>query len=268
MQYEAAFDWLKHEPIGWLMLLVLGSVLGSFINVVIYRLPRGLSLLHPPSNCPGCGRPIRPHENIPLLSYVALGGRCRGCGVRIPIRYPVVELLGGLLTLFAVRLAPSPAAAAVWSAFTLALLAIVFIDLDFRVIPDRITLPGVLLGLLWAAVGPPPFLDALVGAVAGGGGLLLIALVYRLVTGREGLGMGDVKLMAMVGAFLGWQGALGTLLFGSLAGSLVGAGLIMRGRGTGRTALPFGSFLAPAAWVVLFAGRALWAGYLSFFSGL
>ncbi|MCK4303315.1 MAG: prepilin peptidase [Candidatus Eisenbacteria sp.] len=267
MDWDAVFAWLRHSPAGGVAALIVGLALGSFINVVIYRLPRKLSVIRPRSCCPACGRRIRPHENIPVLSYLLLRARCRGCQGRIPLRYPIVELLGGLLTLLAVRLAPSPETSLVWMLFALALLAVVFIDLDFRIIPDWITLPGTLIGLLWALMGAFPLRDALLGVVAGGGGLLLIALVYQWVTGREGLGMGDVKLMAMVGAYLGWQGALGTLLLGSLVGSLVGGGLVLRGKGTRLTALPFGTFLAPAAWVVLFGGQLLWTAYLSLFLG-
>jgi leader peptidase (prepilin peptidase)/N-methyltransferase len=265
MDWEALYTWLRDTPGGWGASLALGAVFGSFINVVIYRLPRGLSLVRPGSSCPGCRRPVRPHENIPLLSYLILRGRCRGCGMRISLRYPLIEAFAAGLTLLVVRVSAGPWAAAFGVIFALALLAVVFIDLDFRIIPDRITLPGTILGVLWALCGPFPLLDSLLGVLTGGGGLLLIALGYQRVTGREGLGMGDVKLMAMVGAFLGWQGALGTVLCGSLVGSLVGGALILGGRGTRLTALPFGTFLAPAAWLVLFVGHDLWAAYLSLF---
>ena len=261
----AFFAWLQHSAVGWAAAALLGACLGSFINVVIYRLPRDLSLVRPRSRCPVCGRMIRAVENIPLLSYLALGGRCRGCAARIPLRYPAVEALGAALTLAAVVTSHSAAEAAVHTALVLALLAVVFIDLDFRIIPDAITLPGTVAGLLWSLVGPLPARDSFLGVLAGGGGLLLIAWGYQRVTGREGLGLGDVKLMAMVGAFLGWGGALGTVLAGSLAGSLVGLGLILAGRGNRLTALPFGTFLAPAAWLVVFQGEALWRCYLALF---
>jgi leader peptidase (prepilin peptidase)/N-methyltransferase len=178
----------------------------------------------------------------------------------------VVELLGGLLTVAVVLQAASLGMAMAAVVFALALLAVVFIDLDLRIIPNSITLPGVIVGLLAAILGPMPLRDALLGVIVGAGALLLLAGTYRLVTGRDGLGMGDVKLMAMVGAFLGWQGASATLLLGSLAGSLVGAGLMLGGRGTGRTALPFGTFLAPAAWIALLFGPGLWRWYLSLVS--
>jgi len=263
MSAAELYGWLRADPIGWVMVALVGAAFGSFINVVIYRLPRGLSLVSPPSRCVSCERRIRPHENIPILSYVLLRGRCRGCGSRIPLRYPAVELAAAALTCGAVALTGYWLEAVVWILFTLSLLAVIFIDLDFQIIPDRISLPGAALGVLWALLGPPPVRDALLGVLAGGGGLFLIAVAYQRIAGREGMGMGDVKLMAMVGAFLGWQGALGTLLVGSLTGSLVGGLLIARGKGSRQTALPFGTFLAPAAYLVLFAGEALWRAYLS-----
>jgi leader peptidase (prepilin peptidase) / N-methyltransferase len=262
MHAQAVYDLLTGHPWGWLLIGGLGACLGSFLNVVIYRLPQGLSVAWPASHCPHCARRLAPLENIPILSYLLLGGRCRGCRARISWRYPAVEATGAGLTMLAFAYAGSVLGAAIWVAFVLALLAVLFIDLDHRIIPDTITIPGTVLGLLWALAGPLPFKDALLGVAAGGGGLLAVAYGYQLITGREGLGMGDVKLMAMVGAFLGWQGALGTILCGSFVGTLVGVGLMLRGQGNRRTALPFGTFLAPAAWVVLFAGNVLWETYL------
>ncbi len=260
--WGGCFIWLKQSPAGWLVLAVLGACLGSFINVVIYRVPRQESLVRPRSRCPACGRMIPASENIPVLSYLLLRGRCRGCSMRIPLRYPAVELLGAGLTVAATITADTPLAAVVRTVFVLALLAVVFIDFDFRIIPDSITLPGTAAGLLWSLVGPLPARDALLGTLAGGGTLLLVAWGYERLTGREGMGLGDVKLMAMVGACLGWTGAFGTLLAGSLVGSLVGLGLILARRGNRLTALPFGTFLAPAAWLVMFLGQPLWQRYL------
>ncbi|MBD3237880.1 MAG: prepilin peptidase [Candidatus Eisenbacteria bacterium] len=252
-------------------LFVIGLCLGSFVNVVIHRLPRGASLAGPRSRCPQCGATIAWYDNIPLLSYVLLRGRCRRCRHGISWRYPIVELLGGLLTVGTVLQAEWMGVG--WGVglarllFALALLAVIFIDLDLQIIPDWITLPGIAAGLLSAAWGPLGLVDALLGVLVGAGALLLLALGYRAATGRDGLGMGDVKLMAMVGAFLGWQGASATLLLGSLAGSAVGVALVLRGRGTRRTALPFGTFLAPAAWVVLFLGSVLWSWYVASWRG-
>lgn len=265
MTIQETYTILQAHGWAWVMAGLLGAALGSFINVVIYRLPQGLSLWFPRSHCPNCKRPVRPHENLPIIGYLFLKGRCAGCKERISLRYPLVEVAGAGLTVLALLYADTPLAALLWTVFVLALLAVVFIDYDHRIIPDAITLPGILIGLLWALGGAPSLTRSLLGVVAGGGGLLLVAVVYRLVTGREGLGMGDVKLMAMVGAFLGWEGALGTILCGSFVGSLVGVGLMIGGRGGRQTALPFGTFLAPAAWIVLFAGKSLWESYLRLF---
>ena len=265
MSNQEIYTLLQVHWWGWLMAGVRGAALGSFINVVIHRLPVGLSLWSPRSHCPKCKRPVRPHENLPILGYLLLRGRCAGCRERISVRYPLVEAVGAGLTVLALLYAHTPLAALLWTGFVLALLAVVFIDYDHRIIPDVISLPGIVVGLLWALAGPPSFVGSLLGVLAGGGGLLLVAVGYRLITGREGLGMGDVKLMAMVGAFMGWEGALGTILCGSFVGSLVGVGLMIGGRGGRQTALPFGTFLAPAAWIVLFAGKSLWEAYLRLF---
>jgi leader peptidase (prepilin peptidase)/N-methyltransferase len=185
----------------------------------------------------------------------------------IPLRYPLVELLGAALILAVGVHAAGGVAALAAAGFALALLAVLFIDYDFQVIPDAITIPGIGLGLLAAAWTPLAVRDALLGVAVGGGGLLLVAEGYRRLARREGLGMGDVKLMAMVGAFLGWQGALATLVIGSFAGSVVGGALIASRRGGRHTALPFGSFLAPAAWAALFFGDWLWRAYLGLLPG-
>ncbi len=267
MDAQMISTWLRETPLGWALLALIGAAAGSFLNVIIYRLPRGLSVVRPRSHCTSCGRKIAPHDLIPVLSFLLLRGRCRGCGARIALRYPAVEALGAILTVLVVSQTAGLALAAVRWVFALALIAVLFIDYDFQIIPDAITLPGVVVGLAFSLVGPIAIGDALLGVAIGGGGLLLVALAYQWIARREGLGMGDVKLMAMVGAFLGWQGALATLVIGSCAGSLVGTGLLISHRGTRHTALPFGSFLAPAAWVVLLAGEALWRAYLSLMGG-
>jgi leader peptidase (prepilin peptidase)/N-methyltransferase len=267
MSAAEVYTLLHREPLGVAAGAVFGALLGSFVNVVIYRLPREISLVRPRSHCPGCGARIAFYDNIPLISYFALGGRCRRCRAPIPARYPLVEALGAALSGGVVWLAASPGMALAWGAFVLALLAVLFIDYDFQIIPDVITLPGIALGLAAAVWGPLPVKDALIGLAVGGGGLLLVAEGYRRIARREGLGLGDVKLMAMVGAFLGWHGALATLVLGSFAGSLVGGALIASRRGTRLTALPFGSFLAPAAWAALFFGPWLWRAYLRLLAG-
>ncbi|MBU1702111.1 MAG: A24 family peptidase [Candidatus Eisenbacteria bacterium] len=250
-----------HAGWGQVVVIIVGLVLGSFLNVVRVRLPEGGSILFPSSHCPRCKAKVRPWDNIPVLSYLLLGGRCRDCRLVISWCYPVVELLSAVVLWFTVRNAPTPMAAAFSAVFALALLLVLFIDLDWQIIPDVITLPGIVLGLLagfWMEGGVLP---RLIGAAVGGLGLLTLAWLYRAATGTDGLGMGDVKLLAMVGAFLGWKGTLGVILLGSLAGSLLGLALLVAGRADRKTTLPFGSFLAPAAWVVLYWGQNLWEVY-------
>jgi leader peptidase (prepilin peptidase)/N-methyltransferase len=254
---------MPRDALAQVAAVVLGLVLGSFLNVVRVRLPRGESLWWPPSHCLSCGRRIRIWENIPVLSYLMLRGRCRGCRQPISWLYPAVEILAAALLWLTVRHASSFPEAIVTGSFALALLAVLFIDLEWQIIPDAITLPGIVVGVLaglWVGQGVGA---RLLGALVGGGGLLALAWLYRAATGTDGLGLGDVKLMAMVGAFLGWQGVVGVLLLGSLAGSLLGLALVLGGRAGRRTALPFGSFLAPAAWLVLFYGPRLWEAYRS-----
>jgi leader peptidase (prepilin peptidase)/N-methyltransferase len=255
-------EWIKDVPGLWIGLALLGLALGSFLNVVIYRLPLGLSVVRPRSHCPACQAQIRAGDNIPLLSYLLLRGRCRRCGAAISARYPLVELLGLVSVLAASVASATPWAAAARAAFLLAMVAVFFIDLDHRIIPDEISLGGAVAGLLVAPVLDLPRLQALIGVLAGAGGLLLVALAYRQLRGVSGMGGGDIKLAAAIGAFVGWQGLLLTLVIGSFVGSAVGIALLLRGRATGKSALPFGCFLAPAAAVALLLGPRLWAWYL------
>jgi len=243
------------------VLFLLGLAFGSFLNVVVYRLPRGQSIAWPPSSCPVCAHAIRPWDNLPLVSWCVLRGRCRDCAAPISIRYPLVELLGGALVVAVAhtlgpRLELLPAAG-----FALALVAVALIDFDFRIIPDEISIGGAVIGLLARGFTVPGILAGLVGVLAGAGSLYLVALAYRRVTGIEGLGGGDVKLAGMIGAFLGWPGVFLTIFAAALVGSLVGLGLIGFGRGTRRTALPFGAFLAPAAVLAALVGPVLWHWY-------
>jgi len=245
----------------YLVLFVLGLAFGSFLNVVVYRLPRGQSIAWPPSSCPACGHAIRPWDNLPLVSWLLLRGRCRDCAAPISIRYPLVEFLGGaLLVVVAATLGPRltvlPAAV-----FALALVAVALIDFDFRIIPDEISIGGIVIGLLARGFTVPGVLAGLVGVLVGAGSLYLVAWGYRRVTGIEGLGGGDVKLAGMIGAFLGWPGVFLTIFAAALVGSLVGLSLIGMGRGTRRTALPFGALLAPAAVLAALVGPILWRWY-------
>jgi leader peptidase (prepilin peptidase) / N-methyltransferase len=242
---------------------VMGLVFGSFLNVVIARLPRGESVVHPPSQCPRCKKRIRPWDNVPVLSFLLLGGRCRDCRKRIPWRYPVVELTAGILLWLLVRHVSHPVLWVPYAAFLLSLLAVAWIDLDTRTIPDVVTIPGVGLGLAASLFGPPGIGAALLGAAAGGVSLWLVGYAYERATGVPGMGGGDVKLAAMMGAFLGAAGVFGAIFLASLAGSVFGALLIARGKGSRRTAIPFGTFLAPSAIVLLLYGKTLFGWYRS-----
>ena len=242
---------------------VLGLVLGSFLNVVIARLPKRQSIVSPPSRCPRCRAAIRPWDNIPVLSWILLRGRCRDCRARIPWRYPLVELTAGFLLAALVQRVEHPALLVPQAAFVLTLLAVTWIDLDTQTIPDALTIPGVGVGLAASLFGPPGLGAALLGAFVGGASLWLVGYAYERATGVPGMGGGDVKLAAMMGAFLGTGGVFGAIFLASFAGSLFGALLIARGKGSRRTAIPFGTFLAPAAIALLLYGDALYGWYRS-----
>ena len=241
----------------------LGLVLGSFLNVVIARLPRGESIVAPPSSCPRCKARIRPWDNIPVLSFVLLRGRCRSCRKPISWRYPAVELTAGILLWQLAARAEPPALLVPQAAFLLALVAVAWIDFDTRTIPDAVTIPGVGVGLAASLFGPPGLLAALAGALAGGFSLWLVGAVYERATGVPGMGGGDVKLAAMMGAFLGAGGVFGAIFLASLAGSIFGLLLIARGKGDKRSAIPFGTFLAPSAVALLLYGDTLFRWYRS-----
>ncbi len=244
---------------------IFGLMAGSFLNVVIHRLPRGLSVVRPRSSCPSCRRPISWIENVPIASYAALRGRCAGCGARISPRYPAVEAVGGALAVLAVLRFGFTADAAFAYAFLMALTAVTLIDWDFRIIPDRISIPFILAGLAWSLASPRLTLaSSLLGALAGGGSLFVVGELYRLARKTEGMGGGDVKLMAMIGAAVGIRLVLPVILIASLGGSIYGVALLRSGRG-GKTAVAFGSFLAPAAGICLFLGEGLLSWYLGGF---
>jgi leader peptidase (prepilin peptidase)/N-methyltransferase len=246
--------------------LTFGLAIGSFVNVVIYRLPLRKSVVSPPSACPACGEFIRPYDNIPVLSYIFLWGRCRHCKSGISPRYPCIEAFVGLTSLYAFLRHGLSLELACELGFVVAMVALVFIDYDHRVLPNVITLPGTVVGLLVAYPRVTITLtEALLGAALGAGLLYLVAEVYFRIRNIEGLGMGDVKMMGMVGAFLGWKGVLLTLFMGSFVGSIIGLGL-MAARGKDlKTALPFGTFLGIAAIVTVYVGPFLMDWYSGFF---
>lgn len=244
--------------------LLLGLCLGSFLNVCIARLPEGESLVFPGSHCPTCGTAIRFYDNIPLVSFALLRGRCRSCGARISWRYPLVELLMGILSLLLCIKFGFGYQYLMGLVFLGALTAITFIDAAHQIIPDLISLPGIVAGLLAALLTPQgSFQDALIGVIAGGGSFYLVALVFERLTGRPGLGGGDIKMLAMIGAWLGWQALPLTVLAASLSGALFGTACIFRsGKGL-RLKIPFGPFLAFGSALYLFQGEALTRWYVA-----
>ena len=253
-------NWITDIPA-----FVFGLMVGSFLNVVIYRLPLGKSVVKPRSFCPGCGKTISWYENIPVLSYLILRGKCRGCGISISPRYPVIELLGGLLAVLALHLHGDWVNAGFAYAFLMALLAITMIDWDHRVIPDQISLSFIAGGLIWSLFNPGlSLISSAAGALAGGGSLWLVGTLYRKMRKVDGMGGGDVKLMAMIGAFLGIGLVLPVIVIASLLGSIYGISLMRKG-GNGQTAVAFGSFLAPAAAFCMVFGSVLLAWYFGRF---
>ena len=272
-------------------MLLLGLAAGSFINVVAFRLPRmmetawrsecaglmgerasssegpRLDLMHPASACPACGHPISLLENIPVLSYAMLGGRCSACRWRIPVRYPVVETCGALVAgaaaiHFGVGFAALGACLLGWG-----LLALGVIDLETRLLPDSITIPLLWLGLAFNLFDTfAPLGDSVIGAMAGYAVLWAVYHGFKLLTGREGMGYGDFKLLAMLGAWLGWQALPAVVLLGSLAGAAAGITLVARGRASRDSPIPFGPFLAAAGLFMLYCGDTVntaWHGYLT-----
>jgi leader peptidase (prepilin peptidase)/N-methyltransferase len=242
-------------------LALIGLVIGSFLNVCIHRLPRRTSIVSPGSQCPQCGYVLRWYDNVPVLSYVLLGGRCRGCKARIAARYPIVELITmavfvahGLVFGIDIMLVPR-------LLFACALIVLFAIDLEHHLLLDVITLPGIVVGLAFSLLLPPGIQSAIIGVLVGGGVLWLIGEAYYRYAGEEGMGGGDVKMLAMIGAFLGWKLAVLTLVFSSLAGSIVGLLVIATRRGGMKYALPYGTFLAIGALVASLFGDQIVAWY-------
>jgi len=253
------------EPAELTILVLVGLAFGSFLNVCIHRLPRGQSLVHPGARCPGCGYELRWFDNVPVVSYLSLLGRCRKCRTRISIRYPIVEIV--TMALFVVH-----GLVFGWTPillprllFACMLVALFAIDLEHHLLPNVLTLPGIVLGLIASAVLPPGLVDAIIGVLIGGGVLWLIGEAYYRFSGHEGMGGGDVKMLAMIGAFLGWKLVLVTLVLSSFVGSIVGLAVIVRKRGGMKYALPYGTFLALGALAASLFGDRIIEWYVSFY---
>jgi leader peptidase (prepilin peptidase)/N-methyltransferase len=257
------------EPFATIVVLAVGLVLGSFLNVCIHRLPLGESVVSPGSRCPKCGAPVRAWQNVPVVSWLALRGRCASCRAPISWRYPAIEALTGASAVLLWRdLGPS-SAFGIASAFTLMMIVLFFTDFDHQLLPDLITLPGFALGLAVAWFNPflgdpgwPRVVAAVTGAALGSGILWGIGALYTKLRGVEAMGFGDVKMMALVGAFTGPAGVAVTLFAASIVGAFIGLALIPLKGKTLQNALPFGCFLAPAAEIALLWGRRLVAAYL------
>ena len=274
------------------VVFIFGLLFGSFLNVVIYRLPLGESIVFPGSRCPACGTEIKWYDNIPVISYVLLlQGKCRGCGIRISPIYPAVELLVALLYLCVFIVHRVQIYSGSWLPFVAdivfvsLIVPLVFIDLRHKLLPNAITYPGFVAMLMLRALAPDPWIlvhtpkifgldtappwalsmfASLLGAAVGGGTLWLVREAYYRVRHVEGMGLGDVKMMLMVGAFLGWQLTLLTIFVGSLLGSLVGVLLIVRG-GSMKMQIPFGVFLGPAAIIALLVGQPFFGWYIGLY---
>ena len=246
----------------------LGAIVGSFLNVVIYRYPREESIVFPGSHCPSCGAAIRWFDNIPILSFVALRGRCRTCRAPISSRYLLVELANGLFYLAIFQRTGPTVTFLPLAAIVSMMILLIFIDLEIQILPDVIDLPGIAIGLGVAALHlgssvnltlAPSLSAAVIGGLAGAGVLLAIGQTYKLLRRVEGMGLGDVKMLAMIGTIVGWQWLFGVVMIASISGALIGIALVIRFRSNLRIALPFGVFLGLSSLGVMFFGDTLYA---------
>lgn len=246
------------ESVLFFFVAVFGLCVGSFLNVCIYRIPLGKSVVFPASHCFNCGANLRWYHNLPLLSYIVLRGRCSFCLAPFSWRYPFVEALNALLYLVIVYYAGFSIESAVLFLFVSALLVITFIDVDHQIIPDVISLPGIVLGVLCSFFLPwLTWQASLLGALLGGGSLFVVAYGYEVLAKKEGMGGGDIKLLAMIGAFCGWKAVLPIIFISSLLGTVVGVPLMIVNNADSKLAIPFGPFLALATVIYLFWGDAL-----------
>ncbi len=243
---------------------VLGLFIGSFLNVCIHRIPRSESIMWPSSHCPVCNNPIKPWDNIPLVSYILLRGRCRSCSAKISLRYPVVETLSALLALSMLYRFGLTVSFGIYYLWACVLLVITFIDIDYQIIPDRLSLGGIILGLGLVYWLPLTYKDALIGLVLGSGLLIAVIYGYYFLTKKQGMGGGDVKLLGMIGVFTGWQGVLFTIFMGSLIGTLFGLPWALMQKKTMKAAIPFGPFLALGALIFVLWGTQLIDWYFGF----
>ncbi|MFN2257722.1 MAG: A24 family peptidase [Desulfuromonadaceae bacterium] len=259
--FATGIDYLAYVGV-----FVFGAVIGSFLNVCIYRLPLEQSIVFPASHCPQCGAALRWYHNIPVVSFLFLKGSCSFCATRISWRYPAVEILNALFYTGVFYISGYSLTSLVLFGFISALIVITFIDIDHRIIPDVISLPGIFLGFGASFILPwVSWQDSLLGILLGGGSLFAVAYIYAFLTGKEGMGGGDIKLLAMIGGFLGYKAVLPIIFLSSLMGTAVGIPLMFIKKADGGLAIPFGPFLACASLVYLFAGQYLIGWYLNLF---
>ena len=260
-----------------LLAAILGAIIGSFLNVVIHRYPREESIVFPPSKCPDCGTLIKPWDNVPVLGYLWLLGRCRACRAPISPRYPLIELANALFYLAIFLRTGMTWGFVPVAALVSMTICLIYIDLEIQILPDVIDLPGVAIGLLIGALQlgalypelmlSKTLVDSIIGAAAGAGVLLAIALTYKLIRKVEGMGLGDVKMMAMLGAVVGWEPLLPLFVLASVAGAFIGIFVALRSAQRMQVAIPFGVFLGLAFLAVLFFGQRLWELWLRLFIG-
>ena len=247
----------------YLVAFIFGLLIGSFLNVCIYRIPKGESIIFPPSSCPSCGERIRWYDNIPVISYLLLRGRCRHCGGRIPLRYPIVELLTAVLTVVILWRFGLSVSAFYYLVLTYVLIVISFIDLDTMLVPVKLCYFAMLAGILLSPLVPEvSFKDSVLGASFGAGLILFIIETYAVFTGKEGMGYGDANIMALIGAFIGWQKVLLALFIASFVGALVGMGYVFLKGKSLKVAVPFGPFLSVGGYLTVLYGDKLLSLYL------
>ena len=272
---------LNDPLILFIISFIFGTFLGSFLNVCIYRVPNGISIIHPRSHCISCKTPLRFYNNIPVISFLLLRGRCKNCRAKISPRYLIVEILSGIICVLSVWKFGITLQTFFYVIFLFCLVVVTFIDIEHMIIPNAITIPGIFIGIVYGVmrtdwgnltifltdsnshlykvasiIGSQPVFDSIFGAILGGGLLYLIALLYLIIRKKEGMGMGDVKLLAMIGAFLGWKSIIYVTLISSVLGTIVGLAIIFYKRGDIKYALPFGPFLSLAAALYLFVSEA------------
>ena len=248
---------------GMVFASLFGLAVGSFLNVCIHRIPLRRSIVFPPSSCPHCKERIRFYDNLPVISYLLLLGRCRHCRQPISPQYPLVEASTGVFSLALFLKVGASLEYVFFLAFGAALIAITFIDLRHKIIPDTLSLPGIAVGFAFSLLPSSPlsWTDSLIGIVLGGGFLLLVGIAFEKITGREGMGMGDVKMLAMIGAWMGWKSLLFIVLLASLAGSVIGGAMLLLSRRGARARIPFGPFLALGTLLYFFFGGELTRWY-------